>query len=294
MGLKYTANEIIKQVAIDVGIEEPTGTLVSSTDRGVKQVIQYVADAARELRTKYLFPQLKKTHTITTTTATQYTLPSDFHQMLSGTQWDQTQGWQVDGPLSDQDWNYVQYGFITSLTRKRFRVFGSNFNLGQIFIDPAPSSGEILSFDYIRSQWFFPQAWGASEAVTSGVTYRSANGNIYLAQTTASTGSTAPSHTTGTASDGTVSWLYDVDQLYGSTDKFVSDTDFPLLDGDLLIKGAVWRYLKRHGYDYQEDKFEYDRDAATRYALLEGAEILRMSEMGPPTVGPNIPEGNFG
>lgn len=296
MALKLTANEIIKQVAIDVGIEEPTGTLVSSTDRGVKQVIQYIADTARELRSKYLFPELKKTHTITGVgTITQYPLPADMFQMIPGTQWDQTQGWQMDGPLTDQDWNYVQYGFITSLTRKRYRIFGSNYTNGQIKIDPAPAAADVLSFDYIRSQWFLPKAWATGETgIVSGTTYRSAKGNIYLAQTTGTAGITEPEHTTGTVTDGSINWLYVANQLYGTTEKFVADTDFPLVDGDLLIKGAVWKYLKRHGYDYQEDKFEYERDAATRYGLLEGAEVLRMSEMGPSTVGPNIPEGNFG
>lgn len=52
-----------------------------------------------------------------------------------------------------------------------------------------------------------PVAWSAttSQAVGSKV---SANGNIYAATNSGVTGSVAPSHTSGTATDGTVVWLY--------------------------------------------------------------------------------------
>lgn len=50
-------------------------------------------------------------------------------------------------------------------------------------------------------------AWTVGEVVTSGV-YRVANNKRYVSSTSGTTGATAPSHTTGTVSDGGVSWTF--------------------------------------------------------------------------------------
>lgn len=50
-------------------------------------------------------------------------------------------------------------------------------------------------------------AWVGSVAYAVG-TFRSANGNVYKAIVAGTASGTAPSHTVGTAADGTVTWLY--------------------------------------------------------------------------------------
>lgn len=50
-------------------------------------------------------------------------------------------------------------------------------------------------------------AWGAGQVITSG-TYRINGLNIYIATNSGTTGATAPVHTSGTVSDGAVSWRY--------------------------------------------------------------------------------------
>lgn len=295
--MALTISEIAKQVAIDVGLEEPTGTIFSSTDKDIKQILHFMVVTGRELRNKYLWPQLKKTYSFSTSASdSQYVLPGDFWRMISGTAWDQSNSWSMGGPMSNQVRNAFLYGVVSSLNRKRYYVLGSNYTSGQFFLDPAPSATETLSFDYIRAPWFMPKAWAASESVTSGSTYRFSSGNLYLAQTTNTTGSTAPSHTTGTASDGTVSWLYVTTQTYTTTDRFLADTDFPLIDEDLIIMGAVWRMLKRKGFDYEEEKIAYYREAAARVTRLEGAQTINMADSGfnQLLTSDNIPEGGYG
>ena len=51
-------------------------------------------------------------------------------------------------------------------------------------------------------------AWVATTAVTQGERRHASNGYLYEAGSTATTGSTEPTHVTGSASDGTVSWRF--------------------------------------------------------------------------------------
>lgn len=289
-------SDIIKRAAVRCSLEEPTGTIFSSTDKDIKMLLELAVATGEELRDECFFPELKKTHTITTTTATQYPLPGDFYRMISGTHWDQSNSWAMAGPLSDAEWNLWQHGVISGLVRKRFRVFGSNYNTGQFFVDPAPSSGEIISFEYSRRPWFMPKVWTASESVTSGSTYRFSNGNLYLAQTTTTTGSTAPSHTSGTASDGAVTWLYVTTQIYSTTERFLADTDILLVDDDLVLMGTVWRFKEEKGLEYSEKKDQYLRAKEKRKFKLGGAPILSMASDGYTTLSTsdNIPDGDYG
>lgn len=52
------------------------------------------------------------------------------------------------------------------------------------------------------------EEWGAGVAATSGATYIISNAQIYVAASTGTTGATAPTHTSGTVSDGGVSWTW--------------------------------------------------------------------------------------
>jgi hypothetical protein len=289
--------EIIKQAAILSGLKEPT-TAVANTDLDVQKLLLYATETGRQLRDEFLFPALKKTFLLTTTTATQYQFPGDFWKMISSTQWDQSNQWQMYGPLTDQDWNYHLYGTVSSTTRRRFRVFGSNTVSGQFFIQPAPSSGEIISFDYLRAQWFLPKVWTAGEtSIVADATYRSYGGNIYLAKSTGTAGATPPTHTTGTVTDGTINWLYVVDQMYlASSDRFKADTDFCLFDDDLMIKGVIWRAQNKRGTEYEEAKQAFSAKAKRRLTNLTGAPIISLAGDNRSQFinSDNIPEGNYG
>lgn len=50
-------------------------------------------------------------------------------------------------------------------------------------------------------------AWGSGQSITTG-TYRQNAGKVYISASAGTTGVTAPTHTTGTVSDGGVSWTY--------------------------------------------------------------------------------------
>jgi hypothetical protein len=287
-------DEIIKQCAIYVGLDEPTGTITTSTDKNIKKLLQFSLQTGKEIRDNYYDTNLKKNHEITLAASDdQYTLPDDFWRMIPGTLWDQSNSWRIFGPISDQDWNAFKHGIVSSLTRKRLRIFGYNPNSGEIYIDPVPGATETISFDYIRKQWFLPQDWAASTSYSSGDLV-SSNGNIYSSGSTATSGSTRPTGTT-THDDGTITWTYVSGQLYSDTSQqWLADTDFPIIDDDLITMGTIWRFLRREGLEYQDEKDEYYSELTRRFSRMETSEILSFADSGLYQFVDNFPEGDYG
>lgn len=108
---------------------------------------------------------------------------------------------------------------------------------------------------------------------------------ILLAGNSATSGATSPTLHNG-YNDGTVAWTV---QAY---DRFKADTDVPLLDGELLALGAVWRYLRATGKPYEEKKAEYDEHIKEHFSFSKGARALNMSGTeGIPLLGYyNVPD----
>lgn len=82
------------------------------------------------------------------------------------------------------------------------------------------------------------EEWRSSEVVTSTATFRISNGQQYRAATTGTTGATPPSHTSGTVSDGGVSWTW-IDSADRSV---VSITE----EGRILIGAGDYGATFRH------------------------------------------------
>lgn len=69
-------------------------------------------------------------------------------------------------------------------------------------------------------QGLVSMAWSATTAVVVGHQMH-ANGNVYRCTVAGTTSSTAPSHTTGTATDGTVTWQF----VQAGTDMTIQNTN---------------------------------------------------------------------
>lgn len=91
---------------------------------------------------------------------TQYAMPSDYDRQINRTHWDKTQHWQMIGPETAQQWEWLTSGYISSGPRVRYRIFGDYFQIW-----PPQGSQHYLGFEYISN------AWAASAAGTAKTSF---------------------------------------------------------------------------------------------------------------------------
>jgi len=258
-----TVLEIAQGAAYEMGVTPPISLI--STGQVELQWKHLLYSVARDVRAERAFPQQKRTHSITLAASRgSYPLPDDFFSGLIGSQYDQTNGWELIGPVSDANWNYRLYGPGIGSTRLTYRVFGPDRNQGtataggQLRFDPTPTATGTIGFDYISANTFLPPAWTASEVVSSG-TYRNANGNIYRTNAGGTGSTTPPSHTTGNASENTIVWTY----ITATYDTIITNSDISLFDDDVIVEGLKYKYYASKGIDYTEAKGAFISKIAT-------------------------------
>lgn len=91
---------------------------------------------------------------------TKYGLPSDYDRKIDRTDWDKTQHWEMRGPMTAQEWQWLKSGWIATGPRISYRILGDRF---QIY--PPLAQNDYLGFEYISNQWVLSLA-----AETAGTT----------------------------------------------------------------------------------------------------------------------------
>lgn len=91
---------------------------------------------------------------------TKYTMPSDFDRWIDRTEWDKSRHWEMLGPETAQQWQWLKSGFISTGPRIRFRPLGGYFQIW-----PAQTVNDVLGFEYVSNQWVLSAA-----AIAAGVT----------------------------------------------------------------------------------------------------------------------------
>lgn len=79
---------------------------------------------------------------------TKYAYPSDYDRPVDRTQWDRTQHWEMIGPETAQQWQWLKSGFIATGPRVRYRPLGGTFQIW-----PPLAANENLGFEYISNAW---------------------------------------------------------------------------------------------------------------------------------------------
>lgn len=77
-----------------------------------------------------------------------YTLPSGFDRITDRTQYDKSKRWEMLGPETPQQWQWLKSSYISTGPRIRWRIMGQKFQIW-----PLTSTNEYLSFEYISSNW---------------------------------------------------------------------------------------------------------------------------------------------
>jgi len=287
-----TALAIAQQAASRLQLPSPA-TLVGNTDNNVILIKAMMEEAAQEIRNAFNWPELQKEYLFTLSADTpSYPFPGDYDRTQFETLWNRTQHWPLIGPLDAVTWQVYKSGLITVLPRQRFRIRG--WADSQFFIDPTPEAdiaGQECVYEYITRTIFKPKTWVTATSFAAS-SYCSYNGNIY--QTTAGgiTGATPPTWTSGTQSDGTVSWTF---YAFGY-ETILADTDQSILDYQMILDGTVWRWKRERGLDFELImKIAMDQIDMAKTRLM-GAGVINYSSNDrlPMYIGIwSYPTGNF-
>ena len=148
-------NDIVNQVAIEVGIPKQAD-IFASTDPASEQLIYLSNSAGYELLQSEAWEGLVREYDITTqsTDTGKYPLPDDFAYMINQTGWDRSNNVPMLGPLSAQEWQYLEGRDLVSHTiYASFREVENEFWL---FPQPPPD-GLDIHFEYISRNWVQPK-----------------------------------------------------------------------------------------------------------------------------------------
>ena len=93
---------------------------------------------------------------------TKYSMPADFDRLVDRTQWDKSKHWEMLGPETPQQWQWLKSGYISTGPRIRWRVMGGYFQIW-----PAVSSPEYLGWEYISNAPVRSSAGVAKQSFTA-------------------------------------------------------------------------------------------------------------------------------
>lgn len=118
-----------------VGNGIPQDTYINSVDSATQVTLSQTPLAAN-------------TNTAITFGKTKYTMPSDYDRPIDRTQWDKSKHWEMLGPETAQQWQYLKSGYIATGPRIRFRILGGYFQIW-----PALGSTDVLGLEYVSKNW---------------------------------------------------------------------------------------------------------------------------------------------
>lgn len=129
----------------------PNDTYLVSVNAGGSSAVMTNAATASGTAVSLTFSQVR------------FTLPTDFDRLIDRTDWDKSQHWEMLGPETAQQWQWLKSGYISTGPRVRFRVLG---NLFQIW--PALGADHTLGWEYQSKYWIY--ATGATALSKSSFT----------------------------------------------------------------------------------------------------------------------------
>ena len=150
-----TATTVINRAAVEVGLL-PTPDPMSSADETFIQLRGLLNGAGQELVDLHPWQVLNRTFEFQTKDGDDgsYDLPDDFSYMIDQTGWDKSNRVAIGGPLSAQDWSYLDgRDLVSQSIYASFRLVDNKFDL---YPQPPPV-GLDIRFEYISRNWVVEQ-----------------------------------------------------------------------------------------------------------------------------------------
>lgn len=79
---------------------------------------------------------------------TKYAMPSDFDRQVDRTHYDKSKRWEMAGPATSQEWQFLKSSYISTGPRLRYRIMGGYFQIWPMSVTP-----ELLGFEYLSGYW---------------------------------------------------------------------------------------------------------------------------------------------
>ena len=131
------------------GVGIPNATYIMSVDSLTQVTLNYQPTEA-QTGGALVFQKVK------------YALPSDYVSTVNRTHWDKSKRWEMLGPESAQQWEWLLSGYISTGPRIRWRIFGRKFQIW-----PGMNAGELLGFEYRSNAWAESAAGVAKTSFTA-------------------------------------------------------------------------------------------------------------------------------
>ena len=91
---------------------------------------------------------------------TKYPLPYSYDRITDRTQYDKSKRWEMLGPETPQQWQWLKSSYISTGPRIRWRIMGQTFQIW-----PLTSTNEYLGFEYITTDWAYSAAGVAQSSL---------------------------------------------------------------------------------------------------------------------------------
>lgn len=243
---------VIQNVADEAGYTVESNIL-TSTETTTKQLLAIANRINRDIFEAYPWPKCFASGAITLVNGqATYQLPAAFSYYHYETFWNSSTRWRVLGPMTEQEYAEIRGFGLNTTVYQRFQIRG--ISNSELLISPTPGasySGDIIIFEYIADRSVRPKTWTSTTSFGAN-SYCFYNGNYYTTTAGGTTGATPPTHTSGSASDGGVTWVY----YSGPYNQFLADTDSSIFQEKLLEQGVLERFAEIHGLDSIRPRFD--------------------------------------
>ena len=153
-----TNSAVITNMASTAGLD---GTYMV-TGNGVPQDTYVLSnDSATQVTLTQALTSTATGETITFT-KTKYTFPADYDRMVNRTNWDKTNHWEMIGPESAQQWQWLKSGYIQTTPRVRYRQLGGTFQIW-----PPIGASNYYGFEYISKNWVLDASGNGKSSFTA-------------------------------------------------------------------------------------------------------------------------------